>query len=95
MPQKKSRRTGSKQASGSKQRKRKKRAQAPPQRAPVAPPAPAPADVVTEEPETRPVAGASQQVPVPTHGSISSDLRKIGIIAGSVFVVLIVLAFVL
>ena len=95
MPQKKSRRTGSKQASGSKQRKRKKRAQAPQQRAPIAPTVPVPTDAVPEETETRQAVEASQKAPVPTQGSIYSDLRKIGIIAGSVLVVLVVLAFVL
>jgi len=106
---KKSHRVASRQAAVSKDRKRKKRAQAS-QRypltagTPAAPsteatpkPPPTPSTVATPEPSTAPsvTRPPSTRQAVPRYQYVTAELRKIALIAGSLLVILIVLAFVL
>ncbi len=94
MPQKKSHRVASRQAAASKERKKKKKAQATQHRVRVAPPTP---EVVDASPPELVAPSAPQPVQEvePSRQYIGRDLRKIGIIAGSMIVILIVLGFVL
>ncbi len=95
MPQKKSRRVASRQAAASKQRKKKKRAQVSQQRAVTAPTTPTPTDIAAPpEPVTPPVTQPVQQV-ASGFQYIRTDLRKIGIIAGAIIIILIILGFIL
>ncbi len=107
---KKSHRVASRQAAVSKERKRKKRAQASqrhpmPAGAPAVPstvatpgPPAAPSTVATPEPATTPSvtqpAPAARQA-IPRYQYVVADLRRIALLAGAMLVILIVLAFVL
>lgn len=94
MPQKKSHRVASRQAAASRERKKKKRAQTSQQRATVAPVTPTATDIAPPEPVTPPVTKTIQEV-APSFKYIITDLRKIGIIAGSAIIILIILGFIL
>lgn len=95
MPQKKSRRVASRQAAASKERKKKKRAQAAQQRAKVPTAAgPEPVETAPSEPVSPTVTQPPRET-VQIYRSVTTDLRKIGIIAGPMIVVLIILGFVL
>jgi len=94
MPQKKSHRVASRQAAASKERKKKKKAQATQHKVKVAPPTPEVVDAPPPEPAAPSIAQPVQEVE-PARQYTRRDLRKIGIIAGSMIVVLIVLGFVL
>ncbi len=94
MPPKKSHRVASRQAAASKQRKKKKRAQTPQQRAITAPITPPPTDIAPPEPLTPRVTKTIQEA-APSFQYVITDLRKIGIIAGSAIIILIILGFIL
>ena len=94
MPQKKSHRVASRQAAASKERKKKKKAQATQHRVKAAPSTAEVVDAPTPEPAAPVIAQPVQEVE-PSRQYIGRDLRKIGIIAGSMIVILIVLGFVL
>lgn len=97
---KKSHRVASRQAAVSKERKRKKRAQAAQRHpTPAGPPAPAaPLTVATPEPPTAPAvtrpAPAARQAG-PRYQYVIADLRKTALLAGTMLIILIVLALVL
>ena len=94
MPQKKSHRVASRQAAASKERKRKKKAQATQHRVKATPPTPELVDAPPPEPVAPSIAQPAQEVE-PARQYLGRDLRKIGIIAGSMIIILIVLGFVL
>jgi hypothetical protein len=94
MPQKKSHRVASRQAATSKERKKKKKAQATQQRVRVAPATPELVDASPPEPVATSIAQPAQETE-PARQYTGRDLRKIGIIAGSMIIILIVLGFVL
>ena len=94
MPQKKSHRVASRQAAVGKERKRKKRSQASPQKSVPAPVKPASPATTPAEPMTARPAQSTKE-PRTSHQYIRGELRKIAIIAGCIVVVLIILAFVL
>ena len=95
---KKSHRVAARQAAASKERKRKKRAQTS-HKPPLDAGAPATSSTVattepsTAPPLTRPTPAARPMAP--RYQYVIADLRKIGLIAGAMLVILIVLAFVL
>ncbi|MBE0415459.1 MAG: hypothetical protein IBX36_02835 [Dehalococcoidia bacterium] len=89
---KKSHRVASRQAEVSKERKRKKRSQASQKRAVAISASPSPAP----KPPAQPSASKpSLPQAVPRYRYFIADLRKIGVIAGAMLIILIVLAFLL
>lgn len=98
---KKSHRVASRQAAVSKERKRKKRSQSSQRRVTATPvkPASVPPDgpSVTPEPIAPPLTQPrpSTRPVTPRYQYVSAELRKIAIIAGAIFVILIVLTFLL
>ncbi len=94
MPQKKSHRVASRQAAASKERKKKKKAQATQHRVKAPAPTPEVVDAAPLEPVAPSIPQPAQEVE-PARQYTGRDLRKIGIIAGCMIIILIILGFVL